>query len=323
MALVMMATSACSSEDSSGGPPPTEPLQVDGPAEVVATIAVPDGPSRIATTSDGVWVISDDAGANALRVIDPATDDVESTVDVGNFALHVDATDDDVWVTVAGGNVVRVDAATREVVETIPVDGFPALVAVAPDAVWVLDGDDPVVTRIDPATNAVVATIDARRDTCGDNGVCESSAITATGDSIWVGMNDDDLGTSTIATIDAATDEVVDAIEFDGYAGRMAAVADVLWVGDPANDFVSRIDTKSNEVVETFNLAPQDLAANARSLWLTTQQDFAVEIDAATNEITNTVDVGFASRELAVDGAAVWVCVAGDNSVVRIDPGPT
>ena len=62
--------------------------------------------------------------------------------------------------------VARVDPKTSKVTAMIPVGKEPDGIATSPGAVWVANhgtsGDGPSVSRIDPATNQVVATISGR-----------------------------------------------------------------------------------------------------------------------------------------------------------------
>ena len=72
-----------------------------------------------------------------------------------------------IWITNTGparskedGSVQRIDPKTNAVVATIAVRGQPRFLAVGEGAVWVLNQTDGSVSRIDPNTNQVVATVD-------------------------------------------------------------------------------------------------------------------------------------------------------------------
>ena len=65
-----------------------------------------------------------------------------------------------VWVSHSTDNTVsRIDPQTNGVIATIKVGSHPDGIALSPSAVWVANSGDPSVSRIDPATNRVVATI--------------------------------------------------------------------------------------------------------------------------------------------------------------------
>ena len=72
----------------------------------------------------------------------------------------VAAGDGAVWLTYPSSDTVsRIDPATNKVTASIHVGPQPAEIAISPGAVWVADAGGPSVSRIDPATNRVVATI--------------------------------------------------------------------------------------------------------------------------------------------------------------------
>src|SRR5439155_25122147 len=65
-----------------------------------------------------------------------------------------------VWLSYPlNDEVSRVDPATNKVTASIHVGPQPTGIAVSRSAVWVADAGGPSVSRIDPATNRVVATI--------------------------------------------------------------------------------------------------------------------------------------------------------------------
>jgi YVTN family beta-propeller protein len=101
----------------------------------LARIQLPFEGSRIATCASAVWVI--DSNGNSVWAIDPRTDQVLRTVNVGTNPQGVAVGARSVWVATAGGNVVRIDPAAFRVVDTIPVGGTPAGIAVGRGAVWV------------------------------------------------------------------------------------------------------------------------------------------------------------------------------------------
>ena len=65
------------------------------------------------------------------------------------------------WVTNADGHSVsQIDPGTNAVVETIQVGNGPSGIATGDGAVWVVNSLDGTVSRIDPGANTVVDTID-------------------------------------------------------------------------------------------------------------------------------------------------------------------
>lgn len=86
-----------------------------------------------------------------------------------------------VWVAnLADRSVLRIDPANNAIAATISINGRPDLALYAENAVWVLDKQGNQVFRIDPATNQVNATVALPSGSA-------SSLVDANG-SIWVGM---------------------------------------------------------------------------------------------------------------------------------------
>jgi branched-chain amino acid transport system substrate-binding protein len=127
------------------------------------------------------------------------------------------------------------------VTDRIPLTGrhgatapYPIAVAVTSGAVWVLNTRSETVTRIDPRTRAVVATIALAAG--GD-----PSAIAAGAGAVWVA----DSGDGTLARIDPATNRLT-SIRLGGSPTSVAVGAGRVWVAvqphlGPKGDVVARV----------------------------------------------------------------------------------
>ena len=101
-----------------------------------------------------------------LSRIDPDINAAVAEIAVPAGAHSVVLADDVLWITSDGaktGQLTRMNPHNHEVTETIAVGSKPGRLAVGEGSVWVLnrgsDGQGSTVTRVDPATNKVVATI--------------------------------------------------------------------------------------------------------------------------------------------------------------------
>ena len=95
---------------------------------------------------------------------------MKATIDVGEGSIGIAAGEGGVWVANSDANTVsRIDPATDTVVATIDVGAQPVDVTVGAGAVWVTEFGDDTVARIDPATNDVTAHIPVRPGACGDH----------------------------------------------------------------------------------------------------------------------------------------------------------
>src|SRR5207248_2952181 len=112
-----------------------------------------------------------------------------------------------VWLTYRGQNTIsRIDPATNKVGATIHVGSQPVGVAVSPGAVCVVNAGGPSVSRIDPVTNRVVATIRV-----GPKLACcsEHFSLTAARGAVWVGVPNE----NRIVRIDATTNRVTSTMK--------------------------------------------------------------------------------------------------------------
>jgi hypothetical protein len=163
----------------------------------------------------------------------------------------------------------------------LPTEAFGSLWVVALDGP-LMDGSPPVVHRIDPADNRILATIEVPGRTCQGIGaspeavwVCADDAllridpttneIAATvavptplmvsrlaygAGTVWA-FSTTAVGPDTVVRVDPATNGVVASVPLPSVAGTMSFGHDALWVTSPTSDALLRIDPASN-AVETW-----------------------------------------------------------------------
>ena len=128
-----------------------------GANAIVASISIAPGSFATAFGGGAVWITS--TQRNLVTRVDPGTNKATATVAVGPKPRFVTAGAGSIWTLNQGdGSVSRVDTKTNKLVATIPagVPGEGGEIAFGEGAVWVTMFDFPI-TRVDPATNRVVA----------------------------------------------------------------------------------------------------------------------------------------------------------------------
>ena len=161
------------------------------------------------------------------------------------------------------------EPATRlpgHVQAAIRVGRAPGAVLVAGGSVWVANSGDGTVSRIDPATNRVIATIHVDGD---------PAQLTADSGAVWVATAEATRTTAparaTLQRIDPATNRVVQTLPLpdDAGVGDVLAADGRLWVS--LNDgTVQRLDTADGRVLASISLASQGvsvLASGSGMLW--------------------------------------------------------
>ena len=295
------------------------------PAYVAATIPIASGP-------DGPSVDSNGAGVFALGW----TDGTVSRVDLATNTLttsHVEINgaegpesiaygDGALWVTTEGPtggapwSVQRLDPVTGAVIARIAVDGACGL-STSPGAVWVGAAGGGTISRIDPATNQVVATIHTGENACDPQFAFGS---------VWAAS--DEAG--AIWRIDPATNTVADRLSVplgpDDYFSLVFAY-DSVWAIDDTGD-VLRIDPTTTEVIATIATvgSPGDVSIGAGSVWVSNRgtdgkpDGVLSRIDPATNAVTTTIPVGTNPGPIVFTGGYVWVGLQGEPVVVQVNP---
>lgn len=146
-----------------------------GSHEARATIPTDDGTSAFASDGRTVWIVNHrvgsiqriDVGTNAIRTIASGLGDERATFE--RMILFAGS----LWVTGRGLDLIRLDPDTGRIQATIEIGPAGVDLAAAGGSVWVTSATDaaaerglPTVAalhRVDPATNAVVETLRARR----------------------------------------------------------------------------------------------------------------------------------------------------------------
>jgi DNA-binding beta-propeller fold protein YncE len=206
---------------------PDTVLRIDpATGQVTARIPAPEPgvlpESSLAVTDDAVWALTgqfEDPEDRSLAAVDPVAGTVRDVCPAPPGAAAVRGGFGSLWVSVADGSVVRVDPGDGSTQATVDTGRGPRFLTVTEDAVWVLDNLDGTVSRIDPETDEVVATVtvSARSVEGGD--------IAAGEGSVWART------TAELATeIDTETNEVVRVLGPPAGSGSVAVAGGMVWL---------------------------------------------------------------------------------------------
>jgi virginiamycin B lyase len=194
------------------------------------------------------------------------------------------------------------------------VGGHPDWLAID-EAVWVSNKPNDSVSRFDPATNRVAATIQlgAGKRPC-------SGLATGFG-SVWV----PNCGDRTISRVDVKTGTITATIAtaIGDSEGSIAAGGGSVWMMTDAKGTLARFDPATNAIVAEIDVPSGSfgLTFGEGALWVTSSDhDSVTRVDPHTNLIVETIPVGKKPRFIAAGAGAVWALNQGDGSVSRIDP---
>ena len=175
--------------------------------------------------------------------------------------------------------------------------------------VWVSNLGSNTVSKINPATNQVVASV----------GINSPRGLAFDGSFIWVTS----FGTNRVYKVDpvtyATTSVVVGTsptdVLFDG---------SWIWVANINADTVTRVDPATGTAGLTVSVGsgPKGLAFDGTSLYVANSYGNTVSrIDPSSGAVLNTLVVGSGPQSLAFDGQFLWSANFSSGSVSRINPG--
>jgi YVTN family beta-propeller protein len=234
-------------------------------------------------------------------------------------------------------------ATATKVQSVIDIGGGQALGLTADgESVWAISYDAGTVSRIDPSTNAVTATIQVRN----------AASALRVGDDLWIAAYGGGPSDSAIYRIDPVTGDKTATINAGEVCCDLSFGGGLLWVVDPSGS-VKGIRPEDNTVATTLDV-PIDRNAHSNAVfaggavWVSSDTSALHRIDPNTGAITD-FDVGGGIRHPGYVGAvlnidlesgtvleefdevdiparivlafdSVWVTDSGGRQVFRIGP---
>jgi DNA-binding beta-propeller fold protein YncE len=297
-----LAAAACAEE---AGDPPQDAV---GPAPdlVEKALEVPGFADFLAVDGDAVWVTND----GRVEKWSPAGKLASTEVPrpCGTMAIAAGS----LWVAnCKGGEVWRINLASAKV-ETKIASGLAnpkgeTNVIAGGGAVWVPSDPMGVVSRIDPATGGIVATVKVAPETW----------YLAWGfDALWAVSSEGKL----LQRIDPATNAVTGSVALGDTPGFLAAGEGAVWVQEQGDGTVAKIDPASLAVLGRTkvgdNLKWGDIDAAGGAIWLrTTDDQTMVVIDPASLMIRARMGAAVGSGALRWTPKGVWTS-AHDNQTL-------
>ena len=220
------------------------------------------GSIALAVDDDWVWVAQREA--HAIARIEPLFDVPLAPIALSGAPVDIAAGAGALWVAVEDDAVLRIDPATGRIAATIRVPDRPRSLVFAAGSVWVASRWAGTVTRIDPATNAVVQSW----------AVPGADRIVATSDALWV-VNALSCGLGVcgrngqLYRIDGGRGDVVEAI---ASVGLVTPGAGGLWGVVLGSNTLLRIDDVTGKATSRAALGleqvPTALLETPGRLWI-------------------------------------------------------
>jgi branched-chain amino acid transport system substrate-binding protein len=293
-------------------------------SSVDSYIGVGTTPRNLAFGEGGLWILN--ADDRTVSRIDPESKEITKTFAIGTTPTEIAVGAGAVWIgngpakeQASLGNstvsISRIDpdsaAVTHKLVLPRPRSKAylsssaygVGQMAIGAGAVWAIN-PDLTVSRIDPATGKLLATIT-------DTAITPSSAIAAGKEGVWV------IGQgASVTRIDERRNRTGQTIRFVAtpYLSGIAVGGGAVWATVPEDGVVWRIEPGPRPLTRTVEVGfgVTNITFAEGALWATNFIDGTVSrIDPRTNTVTRRVRVGGTPQGIAVGAAAAWVSVAG------------
>jgi streptogramin lyase len=238
------------------------------------------------------------------------------------------------------GDLVKVNNATGVIEETIPVND-PHSLAVGEGGVWVVSIFGSAVSRFDPATGELVASIPLSLPAPAGEGpgafeFLPFAAVAGAG-SVWVAT-----ARGYVAEVDPQTNEVVRRIETAAPANDLAVAGESVWVTAQLDGVVriaasgvvsapAPIEDSSGLRLSVSELFEADGSLWAGGAWsqaigkdpeagyVVTGEKGVVELDPQTGEIRHVATVPMQLSVTAVSGSRVWLADSPSREIYELD----
>jgi virginiamycin B lyase len=239
---------------------------------------------------------------------------VLAQIHVGGYPDGITAGFGSLWTAnLNSGSVSRIDPASRRVTATIAVPPGPISLLAADGAIWAAGYNGTTVSRIDPARDRVTATIRV--------GAKPVSLVLARG-SIWA-FNQ---GDRTVSVVNLRSMKVTRTIRTDVIAGFASAGAGLIWVPDfqGASNEVLGLSPRTGQAIRKVRAGaqPVNVTFGSGSGWTGNGPDDTVtRFDPASGGVQHTIRTPADAGNVLADGRAVWVTSYLGNELVQISAG--
>lgn len=275
-------------------------------------IDVPGSADFLAVDGDSVWATN--IGKVERWARQGKLAEVAMSRPCGAMAIHAGS----LWVADCKESaLVRIDIQKSQKVVTIATGianpkGELNVVAGA-GAIWVASDQKGVVSRIDPATNKVVAKIKVSAGT---------HYLTFGYDAVWAVSSE----SKTIQRIDPATNTVVKTTALGKEPGFLTAGVGAVWVQEQGDGTVARIDPVTVEVTGRVKVGEVlkygDIDTGAGLVWLrTTEAQTFVAIDPVNLTVVSRLGKAEGSGALRYSVSGLWTS-AHDVKTITWWPEP-
>ena len=131
-------------------------------------------------------------------------------------------------------------------------------------------------------------------------------------------------GADGLVAVNTASGQIVQATKLAGAPGAVSGGSGSVWVADPGEGKVSRIDPDSGAETDRILVGggPGSITTGAGAIWVASTVDATVtRIDPATEAVTQTIQLPGTNPDAILYGlGGLWVADSGAREVFEVDP---
>jgi virginiamycin B lyase len=292
---------------------------------VVATYKVTPGFYSLAAGLNAVWALDADEVHNGeLYRIDPYSHGMKLVTTLSFPAGGLTIAFGSLWVTDYYGNAVWRLGANGHVQAEVAVGLQPQWMHAAFGSLWVSNHHGASLSRIDPATNAVIDTVQVGAPGTFRNGPQD---LTDDGTNLYAVSSN----LQSLQAVDPATDAVSTGPSVDDqFCGPLAAAGGFIWSADGCTGGFYQLGTDGSEqqvIVSTG--VPGGVTTLGQQLWVSNDTTFdpntfrgsdavVEQLDPVTGAVLRTVAIGGDAADVTSGFGDLWVWDSNASTIRRV-----
>jgi virginiamycin B lyase len=275
------------------------------------TIHTGADPDWMVVTTNAVWVTT--SHNNRVTELSSSSNRIGHTITVNKPCSGLAAGFGSIWIPSCGDHtLVRASLMTGRIQKTMNV--APANseggITVGAGSVWLATNSSGILSRIDPRTGTVIASI-----TIPSGSFCPLFAD----EFVWVTSTEH----SVLAKVDPSTNKVVAEIPIGKNPRFLTTGAGSIWILNQGDGTVSRVDMKSNRLIASIPAGLSgpggEIAFGFGSVWATLEKFPVTRIDARNNKIIRQW-TGAGGDSIRAGHGSIWLTNLEGGIVWRISP---
>jgi virginiamycin B lyase len=277
----------------------------------IKTIQLGADPDWMVITRNAVWVTT--SANNRVTQINAKSNRAAATITVSKPCSGLAAGFRSLWTPSCGDHtLVRADVNTGRVQFTLPIGPASSEggITVGAGSVWIATSSSGILSRIDPGTNTVVASI-----TIPSGSFCPLFADGF----VWVTSTDH----SVLIKVDPSTNKVVAEIPVGKNPRFLTSGAGSIWTLNQGDGSISRVDMKTDRLITSIPAGISgeggEIAFGFGSVWATIEQFPITRVDARSNSIVHQWN-GAGGDSIRAGHGSIWLTNLKAGIVWRLSP---